>query len=398
MSLRSDQRVPELDGLRGIAIALVVYFHCIVEPGLLLPFPFKWFNLTVGQTFWCGVDLFFVLSGFLIGGILLDEKNSKHFFSTFYMRRVCRILPIYLAMVGGFLLAWFLLGSSFGYGRVTLGRLFLPPLPWYSYLTFTQNFVMGAKNSYAFFCGASWSLAIEEQFYLTLPLLIWLFPRRFIGYVVAAAAIGCIVARIALASSGSINDVQVTALPFCRADDLLFGVGCAILVRNRRFREFIARSPAILYALAVLFGLLICAFIKGDIQCPRPIALTIWGLFFSAILMTASLFPHSPLCGVLRFRPLRALGTVSYGLYLIHDTVRIVLLRALVIHYRSADILLNDPSVVWWTMAFGIGFSILLAVLSWNLLEKHCIRLGKRFKYESTSLEYDRADGTLLSK
>lgn len=77
--------IPELDGLRGIAIATVVYFHYVVLTGLSLPYPLEWFNRTIGTTFSCGVDLFFVLSGFLIGGILIDARESNHYFRTFYI-------------------------------------------------------------------------------------------------------------------------------------------------------------------------------------------------------------------------------------------------------------------------------------------------------------------------
>src|SRR5215467_9983632 len=160
-TLADSHRKLELDGLRGIAVLLVVYHH--------------WMPLTLnisgdsvagrlGALSWSGVDLFFVLSGFLIGGILLDHKNSPSYFKTFYIRRVCRILPLYILC-----LALFYMTKSSGW-------LWNSPLPWYSYATFTQNFwtAFRGNSAEALWLVPTWSLAVEEQFYLTLPLLLCL--------------------------------------------------------------------------------------------------------------------------------------------------------------------------------------------------------------------------------
>src|ERR671933_724528 len=117
-------RYPELDGLRGIAILMVVAWHYNLGP------------------FLSGVDLFFVLSGFLLGGILLDKKEAPNYFKAFYARRVCRIFPLYFVCLLVFVilvavpvLGWLLFGDSI---RLLLGD----PIPLWSYMTFTQNFAM----------------------------------------------------------------------------------------------------------------------------------------------------------------------------------------------------------------------------------------------------------------
>lgn len=165
------KRIRELDGLRGIAILLVVGFHyftCQVLPDDPLPFRF------LGRAFfqgWNGVDLFFVLSGFLIVGILLDARGSRNFFRVFYTRRACRILPLYYLIV----ILFVLLGVT---GLVKNDWLFTGGLPLWSYLTLTQNYLMHAQGFGPNWLGVTWSLAIEEQFYLVIPLLVWLLNRK----------------------------------------------------------------------------------------------------------------------------------------------------------------------------------------------------------------------------
>ena len=129
-------RIPELDGIRGLAILLVILCHygahqITSTPGT--PFNLLHIALTFG---WVGVDLFFVLSGFLIGGILMDNRSSPRFFGTFYMRRVCRIFPIYYLWLIATLI---LLGAGL---PQHLTSLFQPDVPFWSYFTYTQNLLL----------------------------------------------------------------------------------------------------------------------------------------------------------------------------------------------------------------------------------------------------------------
>ena len=170
------KRLPELDGIRGCAILLVLVWHYVQnqlhpEVGTLLAY----FRQAIGFT-WSGVDLFFVLSGFLIAGILIDQRGSPHYFRAFYIRRVCRIFPLYYINIGIFLafLAW----------QSDLDQVFAPlfggsEVPLWSYFSFTQNIFMGANNSAgAGWLAVTWSLAVEEQFYLFLPFIVWIVPRN----------------------------------------------------------------------------------------------------------------------------------------------------------------------------------------------------------------------------
>lgn len=177
------KRIAQLDGVRGVAIVLVLVWHYIADhftsPGGTI------------STYWdgalyltsSGVELFFVLSGFLIGGILLDHRQTSNYFRVFYLRRACRILPLYFLMLGLFVCCRATRISTWPY----FGWLFGQPFPMLSYATFTQNVLMGLRGDLGpHWLGVTWSLAIEEQFYLFIPLLIYFLPRRALVLVLTA--------------------------------------------------------------------------------------------------------------------------------------------------------------------------------------------------------------------
>src|SRR5277367_369631 len=144
-TLGGCNRIRELDGLRGVAIAMVVLFHFFQNtiafpPGSVFSYVQAGLRLS-----WTGVDLFFVLSGFLIGGILLDSRDSTNYYSVFYKRRFFRIIPIYLVtLVLGAALVSLRLGPTSG----PLQWLTMEGAPWYAYLTFTQNFWMAHAGTF----------------------------------------------------------------------------------------------------------------------------------------------------------------------------------------------------------------------------------------------------------
>ena len=170
-----SHRVPELDGIRGMAILVVVIFHWVtLEAQSILPERIE----NVLSFGWSGVDLFFVLSGFLIGGILFDARDSSNYFKVFYMRRFYRIVPLYGAICLTTLVIYYAHLSTHAW-------LFRgPKLPWYSYLTFAQNVWMVKLHTLGYWqLAVTWSLAVEEQFYLTLPFVIRFTSRKTLPYV-----------------------------------------------------------------------------------------------------------------------------------------------------------------------------------------------------------------------
>src|SRR5438105_4863766 len=152
-----QRRLPQLDGIRGVAI-LVVMFHneSGIYPSLRLE--------NIFANGWMGVDLFFVLSGFLITGILLDSKDSETYFRDFYMRRCLRIWPLYYSMI--LFMFVILPATDSAAARIVFER----SSPWWSYPFFLQTFFVQIPARAAGPLGVTWSLAIEEQFYLIWPL------------------------------------------------------------------------------------------------------------------------------------------------------------------------------------------------------------------------------------
>ncbi len=193
---QDSNRIPELDGLRGIAIGTVLIFHYFVATTSATPQSLFAYLLAACRLTWSGVDLFFVLSGFLIGGILLDAREASNYFGVFYTRRFFRIVPAYALLLAVHL--GLLTSVSLGF-RTNLGYLLRDRLPSLVHSVFLQNFWMAAHNS----LGSStlmvtWSLAVEEQFYLTLPILIRLVPPRRLPPVLIFATLGAVLLRIAL--------------------------------------------------------------------------------------------------------------------------------------------------------------------------------------------------------
>lgn len=261
-SLDFSRRIPELDGLRGIAILLVLYYH-YVESSPVLPS----FLSALGRLTWSGVDLFFVLSGFLIGGILLNARESPNYFKAFYVRRAYRILPIYAATLAGFWLLRALTQVEYS-DNASLQWLFSRPFAWYSYATFIQNFSMSYYGNLGpAWLGATWSLAVEEQFYLTLPLMIkYVRPRRLpflLGIVILFAPVFRTLLRLFIAQ----GEVGTLVLMPSRADALMLGVVAALFLRTENLRQALVAAKKSLYvAQAVLF----CGMIWMSL---RPIAL-----------------------------------------------------------------------------------------------------------------------------
>src|SRR6266481_2099118 len=136
-----QDRVPELDGLRGVAILLVLLFHYISLEGPTKTGSWSSFLQRIVIMGWSGVDLFFVLSGFLIGGILVDARNSPSYFKTFYARRFFRIIPIYYLWILTYVVLVGVAGS-FLRAHSNSGVIMAPGMPTYAHFLFLQNMMI----------------------------------------------------------------------------------------------------------------------------------------------------------------------------------------------------------------------------------------------------------------
>ncbi len=369
-----SKRIPALDGLRGIAILLVLLRHGIF--GLESTSPVVRGVLALGRLSGSGVDLFFVLSGFLIGGILLDARESPRYYTTFYARRAYRILPLYFAVTSLFLLHH-LPGRIFsGWGDVSALAI-----PWAAYLTFTQNFFMAHIGSF----GApamlvTWSLAIEEQFYLVVPLVIRKVRGEGLVVALAAVIVGAPILRVVLRAALVHGDLADFALMPCRADALCLGVLCAYLVRRPIFWSALKERRDLLWmANGILFvGVAIMTY---QDYATLSWQMTSWGyswmaLFFASCLLTVVSTRKGMWHHILCYPLLMRLGTLAYCSYLLHYPLiqagRRVFYGLLPGHAEAAYVC---------GAASAIALTILLAAISWKFFEKPLLKRGHRYLY-----------------
>src|SRR5688572_4444796 len=206
--------IPALDGLRGIAIILVMLHHfTYIRPTSGID------GLIGGVLFFCwsGVDLFFVLSGFLITGILLDTRGSERYFSTFYARRTLRIFPLYYLVL---FVALIVLPQFPAVNSVLVGSDNSPPQwPYWFYVT---NFAIADGGWVHGWVDVAWSLAIEEQFYLVWPLLIWLCRPRLFALLCAVILVAEPIARV-YARATDVPSLSIFVLPWFRLDGFATG-------------------------------------------------------------------------------------------------------------------------------------------------------------------------------
>ncbi|MBI3881696.1 MAG: acyltransferase [Verrucomicrobia bacterium] len=375
----SARRLPELDAIRGIAILLVLAFHCYGElvkfevvPKSVLDYFHR--ALALG---WSGVDLFFVLSGFLIGGILIDQREEAGYFKPFYIRRACRILPAYLLVLLPFTVVVL---SGVTWTNLHVGQLFKGTVPLWQYFTFTQNFSF--EDWGAVWLSVTWSLGIEEQFYLGFPLLVrYVTPHRLPGMLVILMLMG-IVFRIAVLYIPPLGGMAAHTLLPCRWDALFLGVIGAVLVRRH---DFITRCRRHLRAGTVLFfifglGVGVYAYSSQGIGGPVMVfAGYTWlaGFYFGGLIL-AVVMPPGRSKRRLFNAPLRWFGKYSYGIYLFHLPA-LWLTHAVLRH--QAPQLANAQDAQATLLA--LAGTLVLAFVSYHGFEKHFLKLGHRWKYEA---------------
>ena len=354
-----SSRIVELDGLRGFAALLVVVAHYFGEV------PSGFHGLMVA---WIGVGLFFVLSGFLIGSIILERRDAPNFLVVFYARRTCRILPIYMIT---------LIATAFALHLLSGEHWADDPLPLGLYFSFTQNLYMawyGVTGSSWLL--PTWTLAVEEQFYLFAPLAILLVPTRQLAKVLLVVLATGPLVRLALLQTPELSTLGPLVLLPSRWDMLICGVLAAHLLRSGRLNAGHADYWLRVLPLISLVALLLLVLIdptKNLFTISGPLVLGIGGAAF--ILGVVRGVPEAR-----RYRSptLQFFGTISYGLYLIHQPIS-GLLHGLLLDGRP-DIA-TIPQVAVTLLALAV--SILLAWASWRLVEKRVLQLGRQWSYSS---------------
>jgi peptidoglycan/LPS O-acetylase OafA/YrhL len=363
-------RIPALDGIRGLAISLVLWWH--VTSLSYVP-NHSWLTriIDLGRFTWSGVDLFFVLSGFLIGGILLDAVQSPSYFSTFYIRRAYRIVPLYAV----FLLVVFAVLHRYGASHPWLGDTATFPY----YVFFLQNFWMATTGSHGrIFLVITWSLAVEEQFYLTLPLTVRYVPRRVLYRVLVGVIIAAPVLRIVAAHLLNGKWLAAYVLMPCRADALCFGVLIAMATRNAEvWNKIVAHRGLLFTAFALSTGVGLWMTLSHF----QPFTKNLFGLEYSLLatiysLLVVSTLVSPSLSSVFSFAPLRFMGIVAYGVYLFHWPL-IIASQQTVLYFYPAS---RGVTVVLAAM-FAVMASVGLATISWKYFEKPLVERGYRHRF-----------------
>jgi peptidoglycan/LPS O-acetylase OafA/YrhL len=367
MTSRKANRVIELDGIRGIAILLVLIWHYVCLRYIPSTPLFFYFYKPLLYA-WSGVDLFFVLSGFLIGGILLDNREAPNYLRVFYVRRVCRIFPIYYL----YLFVFFSLLTITPVLSVPSG-----PLPLWRYLTYTQNLGMAQYGSVGpEWVGITWSLAVEEQFYLTLPFLLRYVDQRRLPLVLSSLILTAPLLRLALPYTGLYQRPLVAAyvLSPCRADSLLLGVLSAYVIREDTYVKFLKIHGGLLYGSITTTSILAWLFLRPPVSFLGYFFLA---LMYALVLLIVLTRPKSPLGRLARVGWLRSLGTVAYGVYLLHRGIA-TLSHWVILGHASPE--LATVADVFVTL-FALLLTLLAASASWVYLEKPLIAVGHRLHY-----------------
>jgi peptidoglycan/LPS O-acetylase OafA/YrhL len=371
---------PALDGLRGIAIVLVMLHH----------FTFYWPTSGIGASvgsiiafFWIGVDIFFVLSGFLITGILLDTRGSSRYFTSFYARRFLRIFPLYYLVL---LVALVVLPNFPEEEAVLAGRdlavdgpLEMPPeWRYWFYLTNVSVKLYGWVHGWV---DVSWSLAIEEQFYVVWPLVIWLCPPRLLAPLCALIFVAEPIAR-SYARAIDYPSLWMYVLTWYRLDGLAAGALLAFAYRRGWFPSIDRWVPVVI--MAAVAGLIVCTILGGHTWWWNRrmqqygyslIAIAGGAMLVSAISRPAeSLWPRLLSAGWLR-----AFGKYAYALYLIHLPVMRSIREYVFDPLDYERIAPWSAQVLFYAVAAAPAFG--LAWLSWRFFEAPILKLKARFPY-----------------
>ena len=366
------QRIPALDGIRGIAILWVVAHNTLADFGTPPPGPLHIVALLTNPG-WIGVQVFFALSGFLITGNLLDTQRASNYYSVFYIHRALRILPLYFVVLFALLVVVPALVETPAQLQCTADhQLWL----WF----FLSNWAPKIDcTDYGYGFAHFWSLAVEEQFYLFWPLLIYrLRPKPLVIICVAIAAVAMIGRSIAALNGVDSNTIYENTL--FRMDALSLGSAAAALLRTPGWSKWAQRHIRVIGLSALVLFLAGVAFTRAyNIHglSGQTIGYSILALTGAVLVGATALLKdqRTLLTTVLNWRPLRSVGLYSYAMYVfhvpLHKFVGVPLLASRIDGAPTVLVLTYVAAVTCVTYA--------LSVLSYHLLEKRFLDLKKHF-------------------
>jgi peptidoglycan/LPS O-acetylase OafA/YrhL len=355
---------PALDILRGLAISIVVFYH-------------NFANVSFFRFGWMGVDLFFVLSGFLITDILLKSRESKFYFRNFYVRRLLRIFPLYyLVLLVFFSLSPILFSQK---GPETTFSYYNNNKAWF--WSYFQNWLLVHKGPPPVpFLSHFWSLAIEEQFYLFWPFMIFFVKRlEVIKKIIVGLILLAVVVRFSVWLMYPHEVEKFYCSTFTRMDSLL--MGCLTAVHLKQGKNI--SSLAIKLISSGFIGLIICSLIVfGNLRQDNPlfptVGYTLTAAFF-ACLVYALLRKENQLVNWIKYlASLRFMGKISYGMYVYHIPIYLLLSTQLtkISEHYSLGFPLNNG---WFISALSVVLTLIASTISFYGLEQPILRLKKHF-------------------
>ena len=349
---------PALDGLRGLAILMIIMYH---------NFDF----LPLSQTGWIGLDLFFVLSGFLITGILLQKKNSSHFLRNFYARRILRIFPIYYL---SFIIFLLILPKIISYPFDL--NYFLAYQHWFWLEIQNWLFILKPKGNNNFL-NHFWSLALEEQFYLICPWVV-LFIRKIqnlISFLLGMLLL-LLILRLAIWSFRLENVSYVNIYAFTRIDGLCVGSLLAIFRHQGNFElKTINRVLGLIFFLLVfivipLFKVFFHARLPYLACCLFPTIALFWGF-----VVWSSIPRENLIFRVFSNRLLIFFGKISYGLYIFHWPIN----RLIKLRFEMGPDQLYHVGTTLFLAVISTAIAIVMSIISYYTYERYFLGLKRYF-------------------
>lgn len=359
--------IKSLDGLRALSIVLVVIFHSNLY--LDTQYVGGVVSLIISKL-GMGVNFFFLISGFLITGILLDTREHVHYFKNFFFRRVLRIFPLYYLL----LLFAFVILPQFDHPKLEKWSDTDPTLFW----LYLSNFYIASVGKFNHgLVDLSWSLSIEEQFYLIWPWVVLFINPKNLKKVCVLGVVFSLLSRYLVLYNGG-SELQIYVLTFCRLDGLLLG---SLLALERR--QLVDLSFFMRHKFKIMIGSFIMmwfiVFSEGIL--PRlvttPILYTVIAVFFGSLLILITEKKKS----FFEKEFLVSIGKYSYGIYLIHNPVQSALRH---VFFSNKVKELGEWGIFGYQIVFVLSvllISYLLAYCVFHVYEKRFLKLKKHFSY-----------------
>jgi peptidoglycan/LPS O-acetylase OafA/YrhL len=362
-NLGRREYISEFDGLRALAVILVFLNH--FAPQTISQFDF------LRRVGWVGVDLFFVLSGFLITGILLDSRCKPGYYRRFYWRRSLRIFPLYYALLTFMFIKMAVVTGGHEFSAMV--SEWGSPLWLYAYLGNVKTALTNISPPSYF--TPMWSLHVEEQYYLIFPFLVYRVSERNLRRTLIAVVIAAPLLRLALWRFDPTKPLLQYMLLPCRMDGLGFGALIALQYRSltQGARGVMLRRRPLALSGFVLLALACIVFQVGggefNTALERTIGYTLFAAAFACFVLWIVLYRGDRSTAWLNSPPLQFLGRISYGIYLLQ------LPAAWLVHLMilpSSQETIPHSIVVW-------GSCVALATVSWYLMEQPILELKERF-------------------